>query len=117
MTGLRQGELIALRWRDVDWTAGVIRVRQAYTRGVLGKPKSRRSERAVPMADAVAQALEHHFKRSLYTADDDLVFPHPHTGNYYVASTLLDRFKDAVRRAGVRQVRFHDLRHTFATTM
>lgn len=117
MTGLRQGELIGLRWRDVDWSAGVIRVRQSYSRGVLGKPKSRRSERAVPMADAVAQGIERHFQESRYTGDDDLVFCHPHTGKYYVASTLLVRFKDALSRAGVRAVRFHDLRHTFATTM
>jgi integrase len=117
MTGLRQGELIALRWRDVDWAAGVIRVRQAYTRGRLGKPKSRRSERAVPMADAVVRTLDEHFKRTRFAGDDDLVFAHPHLGVYYVASTLLDRYKDALDRAGVRRVRFHDLRHTFATTM
>lgn len=117
MTGLRQGELIALRWRDVDWTAGVIRVRQSYTRGRLGKPKSRRSERGVPMADAVARALDEHHQRTRFKDDDDLVFPHPHLGVYYVASTLLDRYKDALKRAGVRRVRFHDLRHTFATTM
>lgn len=117
MTGLRQGELVALRWRDVDWPAGVIRVRQAYTRGRLGKPKSRRSERAVPMADAVVRALDAQFKRTRFAGDDDLVFPHPHLGVYYVASTLLDRYKEALDRAGVRRVRFHDLRHTFATTM
>lgn len=53
MTGLRQGELIALRWRDVDWTAGRIRVRQNYVLGEFGTPKSRRSTRSVPMVDAV----------------------------------------------------------------
>jgi integrase len=57
MTGLRQGELVALRWRDVDWTAGLIRVRRNYTRGLFGTPKSRRSSRAVPMADRVATEL------------------------------------------------------------
>jgi len=108
MTGLRQGELIALRWRDVDWAAGVIRVRYSYSRGILGKPKSRSSQRAVPMADRVAAALERHFKQSRYQGDDDLVFCHPHSGRYYVASTLLIRFKEALERAGVRRVRFHD---------
>ena len=53
LTGLRQGELIALRWRDVDWTAGLVRVRRSITRGKLGTPKSKRSSRAVPMADRV----------------------------------------------------------------
>jgi integrase len=49
MTGLRLGELLALRWRDVDWLAGVVRVRRNYVRGRYGTPKSRRSSRAVPM--------------------------------------------------------------------
>ena len=58
MTGLRQGELVALRWRDVDWNARVVRVRRSFTRGELGRPKSRRSVRAVPLADRLARQLE-----------------------------------------------------------
>jgi integrase len=115
MTGLRQGELVALRWRDVDWTAGVIRVRRNYTHGMFGTPKSRRSSRAVPMAVRVAAELERHFQRAHYQGDDDLVFCHPDTGNPYDASKLRQRFKRAVKRACVREVRFHDLRHTFGT--
>lgn len=118
MTGLRQGELLALRWFDVDWLAGRIRVRENYVRGEFGTPKSRRSTRSVPMADRVARELESHFQRSAYKADDDLVFPHPHTGNPLERSRLLKRFKAARKRAGIaRDVRFHDLRHTFGTRM
>jgi integrase len=47
MTGLRKGELLALRWKDVDWKAGRIRVRQNYVRGEFGTPKSKRSTRSV----------------------------------------------------------------------
>jgi integrase len=115
LTGLRQGELVALRWIDVDWTTGVIRVRQSYTRGQLGRGKSRSAQRSVPMAPEVARALDEHFKGSAFQADDDLVFAHPHTGHYYDASKLLKRFKATLKTAGVRDVRFHDLRHTFAT--
>jgi integrase len=117
MTGLRQGELVALRWRDIDWPAGLVRVRRTYARGSYGTPKSRRSSRALPMADRVAAELERHFQRSRYQADDDLVFGHPETGNPYDASRLRDRFKQAVKRACLRPVRFHDLRHTFGTQM
>jgi integrase len=117
MTGLRQGELVALRWRDVDWSAGVIRVRRSFSRGQWTTPKSRRSIRAVPMADRVARELEWHFGRSAYTDDDDLVFSHPHTGTPYDASKSRVRFKDALRRAELREIRFHDLRHTYGTLM
>ena len=117
MTGLRQGELCALRWRDVDWVAGVIRVRRNYTRKQWGSPKSRRSSRAVPMTDRVAGELERHFQRSDYQHDDDLVFCHPQTGKPYDASKMRKRFKSALKRAKVREIRFHDLRHTFGTAM
>jgi integrase len=86
MTGLRQGELAALRWRDVDWTARLVRVRRSFSRGQWTTPKSRRSVRAVPMPERVAAELERHFKRSLYRQDDDLVCAHPHSGNPYDAS-------------------------------
>jgi integrase len=117
MTGLRQGELVALRWRDIDWAAGLLRVRRSYTRGTYGKPKSKRSSRAVPLADRIAAGLERHFQRSNYQADDDLVFCHPETGNPYDASRLRRRFSKAVARAAVREVRFHDLRHSYGTAM
>ncbi len=57
-TGLRQGELVALLFRDIDWTAGAVRVRRNHVRRIDGTLKSRRSTRTVPMADDVARALE-----------------------------------------------------------
>jgi integrase len=69
------------------------------------------------MADRVAAELERHFQHSHYQADDDLVFGHPDTGKPYDASKLRTRFKAAVERAGVREVRFHDLRHSYGTAM
>jgi integrase len=117
MAGLRQGELIALRRRDVDFKAGVIRVRRNYTRGSFGTPKSRRSSRAVPMAKAVAEELRAQARRSRYKDPDDLVFCHPDTGGPYDASKMRKRFKEAVTAAGIRAIRFHDLRHTFGTRM
>lgn len=113
--GLRQGELLALRWRDVDWAAGVVRVRRNFSRGTWGTPKSRRSSRAVPMTTRVMSELERVFQRSAFTADDDLVFAHPRLGSVLDASKLRKRFVKAVARAELRPVRFHDLRHTFGT--
>jgi integrase len=124
MTGLREGELVALRWRDVDWSASVIRVRRNYTRGRLGTPKSKRSSRALPMADRLGGELDCHFKRSLYQGDDHLVFCHPQTGEPYDASQIRKRFYAAMTAAGMGQrcgreggITFHSLRHTFGTLM
>jgi integrase len=117
MCGLRQGELIALRWIDVDFKAGLIRVRRSYTRGRFGTPKSKKSSRAVPMPGRVAGALKAHRKRSMFIGKLDLVFCHPETGGPFDASKMRTRFKEALRRAGIRPIRIHDLRHTFGTQM
>jgi integrase len=117
MTGFAPGELIALRWKDVDWEAGLIRVRRNYTRGRFGTPKRKRSSRSVPMPERVTAALKQHFKRSNYTGADNLVFGHPETGAPFDASKMRKRFKVALKAAGVRSIRFHDLRHTFGTRM
>lgn len=117
MTGLRQGELLALRWRDVDWQAGRLRVRRSFVRGEFGTPKSRRSSRSVPLADRVGAELDTHQALSTYQGDDDLVFGHPLLGGPLDRSKLLKRFKTAAKRAALREVRFHDLRHTFGTRM
>jgi integrase len=118
MTGLRLGELLALRWRDVDWIAGVIRVRRNYVRGRYGTPKSRRSSRAVPMADEVGGVLDRLYQASARQADDDLVFGHPSTGRAIPKANVTRRLHKALNDAGLDPAHvFHDLRHTFGTTM
>lgn len=118
-TGLRQSELLGLRWRDVDWEAQRIRVRNAFVRGEHSSDgKSDLStRRSVPMADLVVAALKAWSERTPYRAPDDLVFAHPQTGRPVDRTKLSDRFKDACRDAEVRVIRFHDLRHTFATRL
>ncbi|HET6864674.1 MAG TPA: site-specific integrase, partial [Solirubrobacteraceae bacterium] len=88
-----------------------------FVRGEFGTPKSKRSTRSVPLATRVAAELEWLFQESERRRDDDLVFAHPTTGNPIDRSKLLKRFKAALRRAEIREVRFHDLRHTFGTRM
>src|SRR5262249_12565995 len=64
-----------------------------------------------------ARPLDRHYQASHYQADDDLVFGHPRPGRPLDSSNVRARFKDALDAAGVRPVRFHDLRHTFGTQM
>ncbi len=117
MTGLRQGELLGLRWRDVDFDARRVRVVAPYVRGEFNDPKSEDSGRSVPMADRVAEALAAFREQSFYRTDGELVFAHPESGRPLDRSKLVRRFKQAVKRAEVRQVTFHELRHTFGTRM
>lgn len=118
MTGLRQGELVALRWRDVDWTAGRIRVRQNHVLGEFGTPKSRRSTRSVPMADAVAAELDRLSTATRNPGDDDLVFGHPLDGTPISKAEILKRYRKALRAARLDEaLTFHCLRHTFGTRM
>jgi integrase len=119
MTGLRQSELLGLRWRDIDWTVQRLRVRNAYVRGLhSGDGKSDLStRRSVPIADRLARELDQWARRTSYSTDDDLVFAHPLTGNPIDRSKVTKRFKAACRDAGVRPIRFHDLRHTFGTRL
>lgn len=79
-TGLRRGELIALRWRDVDFESSAIRVAGSYAHGKLTAPKSGHG-RAVPMVLDVAEALARLSRRDEFLRPDDLVFP-GETGTY-----------------------------------
>lgn len=116
MTGLRKGELVALRWRDIDWRASRIRVRQNFVRGEFGTPKSRRSTRSVPMAKEVALDLRAIRESSSFRRPDELVFGHPLTGEPLPKANVTRRLKAALKAAGLDSThRFHDLRHTFGT--
>jgi integrase len=114
-TGLRRGELLGLRWRDIDFEASTIRVRASYAAGQLTTPKSGKV-RAVPMAPDVASALARIGQRVRFTEDDDFVFAGA-AGLPVNGDALSSRYERALSTAGLRRLRFHDLRHTFGTRM
>ena len=113
LAGLRMGELLALRWRDVDFAAERISVFESYAAGQTTAPKSGRS-RSVPMARQAAEALARLSQRPMFTAPGDLVFC-GRDGRHLDGSALRRRFVRARDAAGLRPLRFHDLRHTFGT--
>jgi integrase len=89
-TGLRQGELLALRWSDVDFVAGLLHVRRNFTGGVEKMPKGKRV-RSVPMMPAVIDTLGRLKEREEFTDDDDLVFTregdHEDAGHQHYSTT------------------------------
>ena len=101
-SGLRRGEIFSLKWKDVDLMNGQIEVRAENSKS--GK------KRFVEINDTIAELLVRHPGRP---GTSDFIFPNQKTG-----ARLIDikrSFKTACRRAGLEDVRFHDLRHTFAT--
>ena len=113
LTGLRRGELLALRWRDIDFPGQAIRVRANLSYGVITTPKSGKV-RVVPMVDEVAHQLARLAARERQTGDEDPVFASP-LGGHLDPSALRRRFVDAVHRAGLRTLPFHSLRHFFGS--
>jgi len=113
MTGLRRGELVALRWRDVDFAGRAIRVRANYSFGQLVTPKSGKV-RTVPMVPDVSAPLARLRRRPEFTGDEDPVFVRP-AGGHLVADVMRRRYVLAVERAQLRPLPFHSLRHHFGS--
>jgi integrase len=112
-SGLRMGELRALLWRDIDFGRRVVRVRGSYAAGALTAPKSGRV-RSVPLVDDAATLLARLGHRPSFTGEDDLVFCEA-MGEYLADDRLRRRYHAALSTAGLRRLRFHDLRHTFGS--
>jgi integrase len=129
-TGMRQGELLALRWADVDLAAGRLAVRGTLHRGAGGgwtiqEPKTARSRRPVVLARVAVRALTAHRRRQDAEqraagprwAEHGFVFTN-RVGRPLSSQNLVQRdFHPLLRRLGLPQVRFHDLRHTAATLL
>lgn len=124
MTGLRIGELQALDWRSVDFVHARIHARRTWDRKAktFTTPKSRRSERAVPMPDAVAGELDRLFKTyhpaGVEPHPDALVFANPITGDPLGHRLMYERLRNALRTAGLDEgYGFHSLRHSYGTAL
>jgi integrase len=108
-TGMRLGELLALRWEDVDLERRLVIVHRAVSAGVEGPTKSRQA-RALPLADVAAAALARLADRGDYTGRDDYVFC-SRLGRRLDRSAVRRRYTRARDAAGLRSLRFHALRH------
>ena len=115
---MRQGELLGLRWCDVDLQAGIVRVTGTLQRGkggTVAEPKTAHSRRAIWLADPARQVLLAH--RDNVPRECEWVYPN-HAGRPWDARNLVRRmFEPLLARAELHRIRFHDLRHTFCTLM
>lgn len=126
--GLRQGEVLGLRWSDIDLDVGQLRVRQSlqYQGGVLSlvQPKTPRSRRTVPLPNAVVDALRTHERSQAETRatageawqERGFVFA-TRTGGPIHPRNDYRSFRALLTKAGLRRVRLHDLRHTAASLL
>jgi len=129
-TGAREGELLALRWRDVHFDANALEIRGSLQRVptglIIAEPKTGKSRRRVGLTDTAITALRQHRARQAaerlrlgpaWENVHDLVFT-DETGRPIDATKFLrNSFAPLLRRAGLPAMRFHDLRHTAATLL
>jgi integrase len=118
-TGMRQGELLALEWGDIDWNGNFIEVRRSTWRGIVGTPKSGKTRR-VDMNNRLKAVLQQHHARmkaealKAGVAVPALVFT-SEALTPYDGVNVRKSFEAALRKAKIRKIRFHDLRHSYAS--
>ena len=114
-TGLRRGELLGLKWTDVDLVRGILKIQRAISRQngkVVEAPlKTKNAYRTLPLSADAISVLMHQRRK---TGSSEWVFPSP-TGCPMSPDSVLHMLHRVLKRAGLPRIRFHDLRHTFAT--
>jgi len=117
-TGLRQGELLGLTWAEVDFDDGVVKVRRSLDRqGQRQEPKTRQAVRDVVLMPALGRALDEHRSRSAFAAPDDFVFSSRLGTPLHWRNIARRALQPALKNAGLGHLRWHDLRHTFASLL
>lgn len=116
MSGLRQGEALGLKWSDIDWFNCQVHVKRTFNTGRFFEPKSHTSRRSVDLGPTVIRELKR-WKLLCPPNDLELVFPN-REGKPMNAHNLIHRdFAGALRRSGLRKIRWHDLRHSYAALL
>jgi len=116
MTGAREGELLGLRWSDIDFQKKQLQIRRTFNHGRFFEPKTKSSTRNIDLSPIVIKELA---KWKLMNADSstDLVFANEE-GNAIGCLNMIKRFfHPALKASGCPRIRFHDLRHTYASLM
>lgn len=120
LTGMRRGEILAISWEDVDLSKNRLFVRRAVSAGVISEPKSRYSKRFIDIPASLSEILKEHMvnqAKELAQNSQNLVFPNKNGKLMEHSSLFRHIFLPTLGRAGLPRVRFHDLRHSFASML
>lgn len=116
LTGMREGELFGLQWGDIDWNARQIEVRRSCFNGRFYPPKNKTSRRRIDIAPELVLELKK-WKLRCPKGELNLVFPNSSGRPEGRGNMLLRGFHPTLRKAGLPKIRFHDLRHTYASLL
>lgn len=117
LTGLRVGEILALRWKNLDLIRGVIQVRETVSEGRFGSPKTKSSRRDVPMSQPVRKALKAQHARCILTGPDDLAFTTRKQTPLNPKNLLRRVLQPACKALELPLISWHSFRHTHATQL
>jgi len=117
LTGMRIGEILGLRWKNVRLDHGTIHVRESMTGGRFGAPKTRSSKRDIPISEPLREALGVHQMRSRHIGADDLVFSTSKPTPLNPLNLLRRVLRPACVRMGLPPISWHSFRHTHATLL
>jgi len=117
LTGMRIGEILALRWKNLDLLRGVIQIRESVTEGRFGAPKTRSSKRDVPICGPLRQAFETQRARCRQTGPDDLVFVTRKQTPLNPKNLLRRVIRPACVGLELPLVSWHGFRHAHATLL
>ncbi|MGZ3607839.1 MAG: tyrosine-type recombinase/integrase [Syntrophales bacterium] len=115
LTGMRFGEMAVLKWHNVDFRLGVIKVRETRVMGEKGRPKTKKSTRYIKMLPPVVQALRDQRKETF--GKSDYVFLNQYGVPLDPSPTNLYVWKPALKKSGLKPRSMYQTRHTFATLM
>lgn len=117
-TGAREGELLALKWGNIDFEKQRINIRQTYDSFGYRDPKSESSKRSIVMSPSLVEVLSEHKASLQKNGNDDHVFQNKKGGPINYANMISRKFHPSLEKAGIRPIPFQDLRHTYgALTM
>ena len=116
-TGLRIGELLALRWRALDLKNGTLAVRESVFEGKFQPPKTQKARRTIPLGPRTIEALKVHHTVVTRTAPEDLVFGNRNGDPQRESKLLRNVLQPAARRAGLGRVTWHQFRHIHSSLL